>query len=725
MNRTIPYLLGFLLTAISLWILIDPSRATNATLTRLEHMLYDVHLRAKLVTDKSTPNPAIAIIDIDDQSLQREGRWPWPRSKMAKLITNLAKQEVAVIAIDILYSEAEINALQQVLSRLQITPKVQPTLLTELKPYVPLFDDDAELANQIKKVPVSLAIGFSDETVAQNVLPPAVASIGAAETAHLVVPTAKGYISSLPVLQQAAKNSGFLNIYPDGDGITRRMPLFMAFKQQLYPNLGLAAVMAYWHSGVTFPMSYGFQVDQHFYHTDVTGALLIPFISGSKSFPYFSASAVLNNELPAKKLKNKIVFIGSSAVDFGDLRATAIQSLFPTVEMQATIANGLLEQNFSYQPHWGFIARFILIILFGILASLIFPRQKPFTLAVIIVGFAPLVILINHFIWQATGILVSIILPILTVISIALVNVLYGFMFESKRREKLRTLFSQYVPSAHIDELFTAKSNLALQGEDRDMSVLFADIRDFTSLSERLSAKQLVTLLNMYLTPMTEIIFKHGGTIDKYVGDLIMAFWGAPLPNPHHAEQAISAAIAMQCKLLELNEQLKKQSIEPIRIGIGINSGMMIVGDMGSQFRLNYTVLGDAVNLASRLEGLCKFYGAAIIVSESTQANQSRFIFRQLDRVRVKGKAQSIAIYEVLGEKSQLTPAILEELNYFNQALEQYFAKDWDAALAIMDQLASAHPQDQLYALYVERLRNFKHHPPAANWDGTYIHTSK
>ena len=333
--------------------------------------------------------------------------------------------------------------------------------------------------------------------------------------------------------------------------------------------------------------------------------------------------------------------------------------------------------------------------------------------------------MINHLIWQVTGILISIILPILTVIGIALVNVLYGFMFESKRREKLRTLFSQYVPSAHIDEIFTAKSDLALKGEDRDMSVLFADIRDFTTIAERLSAKQLVALLNTYLTPMTEIIFKHGGTIDKYVGDLIMAFWGAPLANPQHAEQAIAAAIAMQRKLTELNNRLQEQGFGVIRIGIGINSGMMIVGDMGSQFRLNYTVLGDAVNLASRLEGLCKFYGAAIIVSETTIAGQSHFIFRKLDQVRVKGKEKSISIYEVLGEKSQLTQEVAKELQHFQQGLEKYYAKDWDNALKVMEELYRAHPQDKLYALYVARIQDFKQHPPAADWDGTYTHTSK
>ena len=300
MNRTIPYLLGLLLTALALWILIDPSRMMNATLTRFEHLLYDVHLRAKLVTDKTKPNPAIAIIDIDDKSLQHEGRWPWPRSKIAKLIAALTEQEVAVIAIDILYSEGEVNALSQVLSRLQTTPNVSPVIFTELKPYVPLFDDDAALARQLKKTRATLAIGFSDEALTQNQLPLGVASVAAAHQEHLTIATAKGYISSLPILQGAAFNSGFLNIYPDGDGITRRMPLFVAYQQQLYPNLGLAAVMSYWRTGVSFPAPYGFQLGQHFFHTDVDGALLIPFISGTRSFPYVSATDVLNQKIPAK-----------------------------------------------------------------------------------------------------------------------------------------------------------------------------------------------------------------------------------------------------------------------------------------------------------------------------------------------------------------------------------------------------------------------------------------
>jgi adenylate cyclase len=286
-------------------------------------------------------------------------------------------------------------------------------------------------------------------------------------------------------------------------------------------------------------------------------------------------------------------------------------------------------------------------------------------------------------------------------------------------------MFGQYVPSKHIDQMLQTSGEFGLRGDDREMSVLFADIRGFTTISEGLTARQLVELLNTYFTPMTEIIFKNRGTIDKYVGDLIMAFWGAPLPDANHAHDAIESALSMQEKLKDLATTLKDKNWPDIQLGIGINSGTMSVGDMGSQYRRNYTVLGDNVNLASRIESLTKFYGAHIMVGESTQRDQSDFVFRKLDRVKVKGKNRGIEIYEVLGRTMQLTPELAQELKQYHQGLDAYFAQKWDESYQIMNTLHEQHPDAKIYKLYLERIQQNKEHPLPADWDGVYVHLSK
>jgi adenylate cyclase len=288
-------------------------------------------------------------------------------------------------------------------------------------------------------------------------------------------------------------------------------------------------------------------------------------------------------------------------------------------------------------------------------------------------------------------------------------------------------MFGQYVPPTHIDEMLKeGAASYGLYGEDRDMTVLFSDIRNFTSISESMSASQVKEMLNEFFTPMTEIIFKFRGTIDKYVGDLIMAFWGAPLKDKRHAQHAISAALEMQKKLeQDLEPLLLEHGWPEIHIGIGINSGIMTVGDMGSKFRRNYTVLGDAVNLASRIEGLTKFYGVRIIITEATAENQEKFIIRQLDRVRVKGKEEGIGIYEVIGTKEELTSELNQELEASRLALNYYFERNWEKAKEIFAALNKKHPEEKLYSVYLERLARYEKNPPPEDWQGIYTHAEK
>ncbi len=733
MNKRIPILIGFILVCIATWSLMTQNNIVRGLIERLDNLGYDLQLRTHVFTQHLTPASPVAIIDIDDKSLKAEGRWPWPRSKLAELVNQLQKQGVAVIAFDMFFSEIENNIADTVMQALSKNNLLNTTVADTLKKSIPLFDEDTTFAKSLAANQTVLAIGFLPNTQTENTLPPPLLTLTPEEQQQLNIIRTKGYLSSIPLLQQAAKNGGFINIFADGDGIIRRAPLILNYHGGIYPSLALQAVLSFFGETIyLITPSYdnvkkleGIQLGPRVIPTDSAGQALIPFIGKSYTFPYYSATDVLHNQIPKDTLFGKIVFVGTSATGLGDLQSTAIQSPFPGVEIQATIVNGVLQNNFSYIPAWALGANLFLTILFGLVGAVFFPYLGPRMLAAIIIIVPIGFLLINNLIWTKTGLVLSLLMPTMLILILALINMIYGYLFETRRRERLNELFGQYVPKKHIDEMLRSAGNYGLHGEDREMSVLFADIRNFTTISEGLPAADLVNMLNTFFTPMTEIIFKHRGTIDKYIGDLIMAFWSAPLKDKNHARHAIESALEMQAKLKELQPVFAEHKWPELKIGIGVNSGMMSVGDMGSRFRRNYTVMGDAVNLGSRVEGLTKFYGVDIIATELTQQNQPKFVFRKLDQVRVKGKKKGISIYEVICAQSSRTPELKNELDLHHKALGHYFRQQWDDALTLMQQLHQSYPDKKIYSLYIDRIKQFKEHPLPADWDGIYAHVTK
>ncbi len=732
MNKPIAIILGLVFVCIAAWALINPNQFMRSLIDRLEELGYDLQLRTRVLTEQPKPLNPIIIVDIDDKSLQAEGRWPWPRSKLAQLVDQLHKQGVAVIAFDMFFSEKEDNIATVVREQLGKQNLLNPSLAHMLQEHESIFDQDEQFAKSLADSQSVLAISFLPRDRTQNELPKPLFSLTPAEENELSIISTKGYICSLPLLQQAAKYAGFINVFPDSDGIVRRAPLLLEYKNNVYPALALRTILTFLGEKaelITVPYNTtkkieGIKIGNRTIPTDAKAQVIVPYIGKSFTFPYYSATDVLHNNIKPNALLGKIVFIGTSATGAGDLQATSIQSPFPGVEIQATVANGLLGNKFSYVPAWTLGANFFLIVFIGCIAAFIFPSLGPRTLTLIIILLPISLLFINNWIWIKTGLILSLLIPVILILTLAIFNIAYGYLFETRRREQLKDMFGQYVPKKHIDEMLKSKSSFALQGEDREMSVLFADIRNFTSISENMPAAKLVEMLNTFFTPMTEIIFKHSGTIDKYVGDLIMAFWGAPLKDKQHARHAIESALEMQDKLNELNAR-KSNQWPGLKIGIGINSGEMSVGDMGSRFRRNYTVLGDAVNLASRIESLTKFYGVNILVTEHVQKNQSKFAFKKIDKVKVKGKEIGIEIYEVVCLNTQLTAELTQELALYQQALEKYFQRQWDDAINLFTELCKRYPDTTLYQIYMNRVLIFKNHPPAENWDGVYIHSSK
>lgn len=733
MKRRIPIIIGLILLCLATWLQMTKNPYIHPLLERLNNLGYDLQLRAYVLQQSKHPKTPVAIIDIDDRSLAKEGRWPWPRNKVSDLVQRISEHGAAVIAFDMFFSEKQPNIANEIITKMREKKTLTDVVETALKENTSLFDEDANLAKTLSANAVVLAVSFLQQDIVYNDLPKPTIKATPEQIHDLNIRKALGYINNTPVIENASSSNGFINVYSDNDGIIRRAPLLMKYNNNFYPSLSLATVMLFLTEEVSLVSPVydnqqkleGIQMGTQVIPVDERGQVLIPFIGKSFTFPYYSATDVLNNKIPDDALLGKIVFIGTSATGLGDLQTTAIQTPFPGVEIHASIVNGMLQEGFSYVPAWTLGANLVLTIILGLIASFLFPYLGPRTSALIIVAFPGLVLIVNNYQWERTGLVLSLLMPVILVIIIALFNILYGYLFETRKRERLKEMFGQYVPEKHIDEMIKDSGNLALRGEDREMSVLFADIRSFTTISEGLSASELVEMLNTFFTPMTEIIFKHRGTIDKYVGDLIMAFWGAPLKDKHHARRAIISALEMQAKVKDLAPLLAEHKWPEIHIGIGINSGVMSVGDMGSVYRRNYTVLGDAVNLASRVESLSKFYGVDIIVTENTAIEPKRFLFRKLDKVRVKGKKLGVEILEVISLKKNAKPEVVQEVERYHTALSLYFKQQWDQAEAMLKQLHEEHPDTKIYKLYLERIAEFKTNPPPQDWDGVYIHQSK
>lgn len=733
-HKLIPIICGFLLTFIAIVLEAHPPVVIGAIIQRLENLVFDVRQKA-FVQKQSLTDIPIAIIDLDEKSLKAEGRWPWPRNLMAQLVNNLQKQGVVVIAFDMLFPEPELNVASAMLSKLKAAGQENSALAADITQYIPSFDNDRLFANALKQGDNIMGIFFNNlGNQSAGELPSPLLTLLSPDQQDLTVTPFKNYIANIPLLEQAAKHAASIAIIPDDDGIIRRYILIVRHDNDIYPSLALEAIRQYLlldkikinaaHLGTINAID-SIQLGDTTIPTDQTGRILIHYFGPVHAFPYFSATDVLHNKIPPHALENMIVFVGTSSVGLGDLVATSINSVYPGVEIHANVAASILQKTFLYRPAWADGAQLATIIFFGVLLSLIFPFLGPFwSMLISIISLAILVLSTSWF-WRMQGLVVPLVLPSILIIVLSLFNLAYGFFTETKRRSELKQAFSEYVPSAHIDQIIKNKDVMTFEGEKRDMTVLFMDIRNFTSISEKLTIVELKQLLNYFFTEMTGVIFKNNGTIDKYVGDMVMAFWGAPLPDLMHAQHAVESGMEMIKTLQKIRAKLPEMNLPDVNVGIGLNSGLMNVGDMGSKFRRSYTVLGDAVNLGSRLEGLSKYYKVNMIVGESTYQQTHGVLFRQLDRVTVKGKEIPIDIYEPVCREEEATPDITEDLEQHAKALNYYFKQQWVLARDAFTQLQQKHPDYGLYSLYLARILQFQETPPGANWDGRWEHHEK
>jgi adenylate cyclase len=535
---------------------------------------------------------------------------------------------------------------------------------------------------------------------------------------------------NLQEISAGSAGGGFFNMVPDVDGCVRWLPQAIVFGGDIFKPLSLAVVQQYLgRPPLALTMSQmgveGVRLGDRELPVDRFGRLLINYLGPPGRFPYYSAAKVLKGEVPASALKDKVVLLGATAVGIYDLRVTPFSGICPGVEIQATIIDNLLHRHFLQTSRLYPIPPLLIVLGLGLFMGLALPRLSAAWSLVFALFLAEGYTTFNYLLFSRWGWQLELFYPLLTIGGIYMSLTVQRFLAEEKERLYIKKAFQSYVAPEVVNEILKNPQLLRLGGERRELTILFSDIRGFTTLSETLEPEILVGLLHDFLNPMSEIIVTHGGTIDKYIGDAIMALFGAPLDRPDHPVLACRAALEMIATLQVLNRKWQAQGRPPLKIGVGINTGPVAVGNMGSERLFDYTAIGDNVNLASRLEGLNKYYGTSILISQSTAALLGgAFILREVDRVRVKGKARAIGFFEVLGE-GEAPPELARFLESYHRGLSLYRQRNWPESLAAFTGALELHPEEGDARRYLEQAQKYIESPPGPDWEAVTVMDAK
>ena len=731
------------LALIGLFLSFSANVIESPWMNSLENKIYDFRLNQ---TKPNTVDPRVVIIDIDEKSLKTLGRWPWNRKVMANLVDILFDHYyVQVLGFDILFAEKDNSSGLDTLAKMgEGIFKDNPTYLQTLEQLKTELNYDQQFADSLRERDIVLGYFFRNQVnenareLNTGLLPAPLETVKpfVSPIQQLLNPT--GYGANLPMFQQAAVDGGFIDIPTiDADGVARTAPLVQHYEGGIYGSFALEMtravlgfppiepVYADYANENGSPVLEAIKLDEFVIPTTDQGIAYIPYRGNYPSYTYISVNDVMNKTVDPDILDGAIVLMGTTATGLLDMRATPVQNVYPGVEIHANIISGILDDTIKLKPYDVIGLSFVTHLIVGVLMMIALARLKLVYSLLLTLSLVSAMLWGNYYTWQVLNYVTPVVSPVLMILSLFILHIAYGYFIEDSNKRKLNKLFGQYVPPELVDEMNNTNKPISLKGETREMTVLFSDIRGFTSLSEQLDPEQLTTLMNEYLTAMTKIIHQNRGTVDKYIGDAIMAFWGAPLIDEAHARHAMQAAMDMQNLLPELNESFKRQGFPAINIGVGLNTGKMNVGNMGSEFRMAYTVLGDAVNLSSRLESITKQYGVTLIVSESTKDQAPDWIYQEIDLVKVVGKKIPISIYRPISKKFEINARQQKEMYLFKLAVKLYRAQQWHEAKKIIEQLKQLGSGLLLYQMYLERIAANQKNPPSADWDGVFEAKSK
>lgn len=722
-----PFKAGLLVVLLSSLLFISFGADKPALLRALDNQLTGAmfHLRGP-----EPPRNKIVIVDIDEKSLARIGQWPWPRDLVARLVERIRQQGAKAIGLDMMFIEPDRTSPKNLLQR-------YPRIGSGLAKILPDFDHDQQLGDVLARS--DSVLGYAMLTQDDGLKDPAslpfpsanlqlVAEGGGFE--QLTLQSAYRATANQPAVAQAL-SEGFLNFFPESSGAVHKVPLLMSLDGIPYPSLALeVARIALGEQNLKIHPApaddsdrrglLGISIGERFVPTDDSGQMTINFRGPWRTFPYLSAADLLDSEF--SELAGAVVLLGTSAAGLLDLQTTPLARIIPGVEIHATIVDNLLAGDpFQYDILTEIGLTISLILGGGILLSLLLARSGPLRGAL-----GALVILLaavggNYLLLFKNGSIVGLTYPLLTILLVWLTVTLANYFLVERQKQFVQGAFRHYLAPQVVEQLLQNPQQLSLAGQEKVLTVMFCDIRNFTSISETMDSVALADFMNRYLTEMSRLIMDGRGMVDKFIGDAIMAIWGAPLDDDEHALKAVQTALQMQERTAQLREKWLFEGLPEIDIGIGINSGPMRVGNFGSEQLFDYTVIGDQVNLASRLEGLNKVYGTKILISERTRKQLlEQVVCRPVDLVRVKGKRQPVEIFEPLRNGTENDP----ELQQWKQALTDYRGQRFAAAKSELAVLNRKAPQP-LYQIYLQRIEQFLLTPPPPDWDGCYTHQSK
>ena len=679
----------------------------------------------------------VTIVDIDDKSMEKLGQWPWPRTRIADLITELTRLGAVVIAFDVVFPEPDRlnpDAVAQSIRNLDEETRARLSSLPS---------NDQVLADALRNSRVVLGeSGLPEEITALDKSLPVTGLAMLGEEPQKFMFQFPGLLRNVPVLEHAAAGRGLFTIRPERDGIVRRVPMIMLAQGLTMPSLSFEMLRVASGSGtiLTRAEPAGIQsigIKGIRIPTDKNGQLWVHFARNDASI-YVPAINVLERNVSPAMIAGKLVVIGTSAVGLNDIKTTPVSRAMPGVEIHAQVLETALTGALITQPNYGLVLELITAVLFGLLVIVMAPLFGPITLVVLGAVFATTLIGTSWYYYAQHRQLIDFTYPLMSTTAIYLTLIFSSFVREQAQRKQIRGAFAQYMSPVLVEQLAQSPEKLVLGGEEREMTIMFSDVRGFTTISEsyKHDPQGLTALMNRFLTPLTNAILARKGYIDKYMGDAIMAFWNAPLDDREHEINACEAAIDMLDRIDELNKVRELEAQEgghvyiPINVGVGLNTGIGVVGNMGSDLKFNYSVLGDSVNLASRLEGQTKEYGFPIIVgSKTAMAVKEKFAILELDFIMVKGKKEPEVIYAIAGREDTAQSGRFQRLrNLTIEMLACYRSRDWEGALAAIERgrrTDEANSLERLYDLYEARIRGYQANPPPQDWSGAFALLTK
>ena len=715
--------------AIGLALLLHAGGVWNSPwLQQMEANLYDLRVRTTLVNEV---DPRIVILDIDEKSLAhpRLGRWPWGRDRLAQLMDLLfTEYHMAAVGFDVVHAESDrSDGLQALQAFAKASPQHQTAIDQALASYRPAGSNDAQFEAALQNYPVVLGYYFTQRT---NTPPSGALPVPlmAAPAGLNLAPPWASYGGNLAQFQNANQAAGHFQGLLDPDGVVRRAWVLSEYQDHYFESLSLALVRLltgsepvelklgtrYLHDG---PVLQSLSLSGMQVPLMPDGSAWIPFRGVAGSYRYISLADVLDKKVDPHALEGLIGIVGSSTSGLLDLRSTPVGEVYPGVEIHANMVSGIMDGTIAKalpQAPW---IEILMVVCLLVLGNFVLPRLGPLYSVTLLVLLLSALFGAAWWAWIQGRWIVPLAAPSLALAAPTLTQLWFNYLAAARIQQQMQDLFGQYVPPELVQKMAQNPSHYSMEGRAEVLTVLFSDIRGFTSISEKLPAKELALLINEYLTEMSMVIRSHEGTLDKYIGDAIMTFWGAPVADSLHAQHALQSARAMVQALPALNERFAAKGWPRLQFGVGINTGPMTVGDMGSNVRRSYTVMGDSVNLASRLESLTKHYGVAILIGEATQRALPGIPLLEVDRVKVKGKEEAVTIYTDFLAPIVFSPHSADHQRW-SEALQEFRTQQWDASAEKFEYFVQAYGGLALAQLYLDRIAQRHATVLPADWDG-------